>query len=70
MRVAKPVYAPLAYRGPTNLRHYYEETTIPSNLTVLGAQRHTITKLADLRNGSFINRKVGNNFISKRLSIH
>ena len=35
VRVGKPVLL-LPYRGVTDLRRYYEDTTLPSNLVVLG----------------------------------
>ena len=36
MRVAKPLFEPVAYRGATNRRRYYEEVTLPRNLVILG----------------------------------
>ena len=36
MRVAKPLFDPVAYRGATNRRRYYEEVALPRNLVVLG----------------------------------
>jgi len=36
MRVAKPLFDPVAYRGATNRRRFYEEVTLPRNLVVLG----------------------------------
>ena len=36
MRHATPLFDPIAYKGATNKRRFYEEVDLPRNLVVLG----------------------------------